>query len=323
MTSIPRVHIIYLGVFGGLNRGYGDLLVKFSFFGAKQINSTNRFAVILLASLLLNGCAMFERDSEEPDNSPPFPPSNIEASTFLSPEEREATANMSETKPEAKRLAASPAENRPGSAAEQEIAQLNSKVEALETKIEVMREEMRRLQIRGVQPQLKAEAPVVKPTPTLPQTIVRDQTNTASAAQTKSPVKMPTVKANPTLVERNFRDAMKLLRDGDNRESANLFYSLAKSNPDHALASHALFWAGEAGARARNWKVSIRHWTKVEREYPRSNYMPEILAGLSRAHAATGNLSMSKKYREALVKAFPDAPATLNFMSGSPNGLKE
>ncbi len=287
-----------------------------------------------ILTLTLSGCAIFERGEEDMDNAPPFPPSNIENSAFLSAEEHAAAKKASKLVGEDSKLLG---ENkilqdpkaRPGSAAEQEIAQLNSKVEALETKIEVIREEMRRMQIRGIQPKLQAEPSPQTATATIRSAgKVRDTTNIASAAHTKAPVALPIsiIKQKPKTierVERDFQNAMKLLREGDNQESANMFYSLAKTNPDHALSSHALFWAGEAGARARNWKISIRHWTKIEREYPRSNYMPEVLAGLSRAYAASGNLSMAKKYRETLVQAFPDSPATLNFMSGDVHRRKE
>lgn len=257
---------------------------------------------MVLLSIAVSGCAMFEREAEEPDNSPPFPPSNFEADAFLNGADSANKGTTVQTTP------ATPQSQ--GTANEQEIAQLNSKIEALETKIEVMREEMRQMQIRGNQPKLVAETQ--EKTPPVEQMV--DHTNIASAAP-RAPKVLPTSKQAPSLVEKDFREAMRMMRAGENRESANLFFNIAKQNPRHILASHALFWAGEAGARSRNWKVSIRHWTKIEREYPRSNYMPEVLAGLSRAHAATGNLAEAKRYRTVLVQAFPDAPATLNFMS--------
>ncbi len=278
-------------------------------------------SLVFLLAMATTGCAMFEREQEdEPKPGEPlFPPSNIEADAFLSPQERNASKAEADLR---KNSTANESAVRPGSAAEQEITHLNSKVEAMETKIEVLREEMRQMRIRGSQPQMQAEAPQPKKNlPEVPKAVI-DTTNIASAANNRPARIIPPAKNNSAM-EKDFQAAMKLLRTGNNRDSANQFFSIAKANPNHSLASHALFWAGEAGARSRNWKVSIRHWTKVEREYPRSQYMPEVLAGLSRAYAATGNISMAKKYRDTLVKAFPDAPATLNFMSDGPNSQRK
>lgn len=305
------------------------------------------FLLLALVGIFLSGCAGSEPSPDlDEENKPLFPPSSIEGEAFLTPAERRGNTSVSETAEDsdAEKPAEEPnyQENRTNVArssspeeilernrrAEQELAQVNSKVEALETKIEVLREELRQMQVRGSQPQIQASRPMeieesndppADVETSLP-TSALDRTNISSAATVKPNVIRNN--QNSTEVEQKFESAMQQLQKGEHRESANSFFALAKEHPEHILASHALFWAGEAGARSQNWKISILHWTKIEREYPKSNYIPEVLAGLSRAYDATGNKSLARKYKETLVQAFPDAPATLNFMSAeeSPQG---
>jgi TolA-binding protein len=90
--------------------------------------------------------------------------------------------------------------------------------------------------------------------------------------------------------------------------------SLAKNHPRHLLASHSLFWAGEANARAREWSLAQENWEELEKAYPRSAYLPDALAGLARAHESQGNSSRAQSYRETLIRAFPKSPVAMSLL---------
>jgi TolA-binding protein len=117
-------------------------------------------------------------------------------------------------------------------------------------------------------------------------------------------------------MEKEFRGAMELFQSGRHHEAASRFALIAKKNPQHLLASHALYWAGEAGARAQQWSTATENWEELEAKYPRSAYMPEALAGLSRAYEQQGNTGKARAYRETLVRAFPKSPVAMSLKGG-------
>jgi TolA-binding protein len=105
---------------------------------------------------------------------------------------------------------------------------------------------------------------------------------------------------------------MELFQSGKNLEAASRFALFAKKYPRHLLASHALYWAGEASARAQQWSIAMENWEELQKAYPRSAYVPEALAGLARAYEKQGNPSKAQMYRSTLMKAFPKSPVALS-----------
>jgi TolA-binding protein len=110
---------------------------------------------------------------------------------------------------------------------------------------------------------------------------------------------------------------MDLFQAGQNLEAASQFALLAKKYPRHLLASHSLYWAGEAGARGSQWELAIQNWQELEKTYPRSAYMPEALAGLARAYEKQGNIGRAKSYKQNLLRAYPKAPVSLALNTGA------
>jgi len=111
--------------------------------------------------------------------------------------------------------------------------------------------------------------------------------------------------------EKEFRSAMELFQSGKNLEAASRFGAFAKKYPRQLLASHALYWAGEASARVQQWSLALENWEELEKVYPRSAYLPETLAGLARAHENQGNPVKAKFYRDSLARAFPKSHVAL------------
>lgn len=210
---------------------------------------------------------------------------------------------------------------------EAEISRLNTKVAALETKLDVLSAGMERLQARQSQPVIEAEVP---PQATLAAPVgdgeVAEQARAVhvnvSAAPARPPQLPPAAKMSPAEApqarsgaEKEFRAAMELYQNGQHLEAASRFALMARQYPQHLLAGHALYWAGEASSRAQQWSLAIENWSELEKRYPRSAYLPEALSGLAKAHESQGDATKGRYYRTVLLRAFPKSPVAMH--SGS------
>lgn len=212
---------------------------------------------------------------------------------------------------------------------EEEVAKLHTKISALETKLDVLSAGMERLQLQKSQPMIEAESAPANPQPNLaaPVDVPHEAPAMVSAAPMR-PRELPTAEkavstAATTDAERDFRGAMELFQSGRNTEAASKFAIVAKKHSQHLLASHALYWAGEASARSQQWSSAVENWETLEGKYPRSAYLPEALAGLSRAYEQQGNTGKARAYRDTLVRAFPKSPVALNFRHESTKAAPE
>lgn len=254
------------------------------------------------AAVLISSCSVLQRNTEDLEseaNRPPFEPSE--------------TAETIEA------LAASPG------SLESEVSRLNTKVSALETKLDVLTATMERTQMHRAQPVIEAEPQANMAAPV--EEIAMEETSSPiiSAAPVR-PVAIPTAtktfESRPTGSEKEFRSAMELFQSGKNIEAASRFGAFAKKYPRQLLASHALYWAGEASARAQQWSLALENWEELEKVYPRSAYLPEALAGLARAHENQGNPVKAKFYRDSLVRAFPKSHVALAMEMNQNSGIK-
>jgi TolA-binding protein len=181
---------------------------------------------------------------------------------------------------------------------------------------------MERLQLQKAQPMIEAQNTPVSPQANMAAPVDVPQ-DAPSMVNTAAPRDLPTAeKTSPAIsseTEREFRRAMELFQSGRNTEASAKFAVVAKKYPQHLLASHSLYWAGEANARSQQWSSAVQNWEELENKYPRSAYLPEALAGLSRAHEQQGNTGKARAYRDSLVRAFPKSPLTLNFRSAQTN----
>lgn len=211
---------------------------------------------------------------------------------------------------------------------ESEVARLNTKISALETKIDVLSSNMERMEMKKSQPVIEAEAPAPQPTMAAPVDMGESEMSTTqvSAAPVRPkelPAMTKSVSVKGTLeIEREFKLNMIAFQNGKNMEASRGFSQLAKKHPQHLLASHALYWAGESAARDQQWSVALDNWSELEKSYPRSAYIPEALAGMSRGYEKQGNISKAMSYRENLMRAFPKSPVAMNFVSSQKSPIK-
>jgi TolA-binding protein len=221
---------------------------------------------------------------------------------------------------------------------ENEIARLNTKVEALETKLASLDSRASEEAVRSAQPKLSAVAS--SDDPHANESLSNDQDpeamesgNVSSRLATKLPpvTKMAAessssliageeMDSSPTIsgsVEKDFQASMRFFENGNYKEAANRFFAVSKEYKNHILASHALYWAGESAAKAKNWKIAISHFSNLETNYPRSVYMADALAGLANAYSASANPTKARHYQQVTTSAFPEVAATMEFSSTS------
>ncbi|MGE3260383.1 MAG: tol-pal system YbgF family protein [Bacteriovoracia bacterium] len=201
---------------------------------------------------------------------------------------------------------------------ESEVSRLNTKISALETKLDVLTSNMERMEMQRSQPVIEAQG---IPQPTMAAPVEVPESSQVSAAPVQPSAILPTSVKSPGAIaadsaaEKEFRASMVLFQNGKNMEAAASFALVAKKFPQHLLASHSLYWAGEASARGQQWSLATENWEELERRYPRSAYVPEALAGLARAYENQGDAGKAKTYRDNLLRAFPKSPVALSFHS--------
>lgn len=208
-------------------------------------------------------------------------------------------------------------------AVDSEISKLNTKISALETKVDVLSASLERVQAQKSQPVIRAEMPpqtnMAAPVEGGPQAdsdaVATETAPHVSAAPIRASslpgsAKSP-AKSTDNSAEKDFRAGMKLFQSGRNLEAASQFAMVAKKYPDHLLAAHALYWAGEASSRGQQWSIAMDNWSELEKKYPHSAYVPEALAGLAKAYEMQGDTAKAKKYRALLARAFPKSPVAM------------
>lgn len=217
-------------------------------------------------------------------------------------------------------MSSSSESGRSGQNRDAEVARLNTKIAALETKVDVLTSNLERVQAMKSQPVIEA-APRPQANMAAPVEIAEEDSEPApliSAAPAKpAPVIIKPSAATGSAqnvgsaAEKEFRAAMQLFQNGRHLEAASRFALVAQKHSNHLLAAHALYWAGESSFRAQQMGLAAENWTELEKRYPRSAYLPEALAGLAKAYDAQGETSQASHYRSLLLKAFPKSPVAL------------
>ncbi len=270
----------------------------------------------LLMLAVLPGCSLFERDIQELEamesQEPPFDPEEAKNSLVgqLNPDIPDSTTVAS-------------------SSSEAEISRLQTKVAALETKVDVLTASLEKVQMLRSQPVIEAASPE-------PNLAAPVASSASGVEENHMEVDGPVVSSAPSRpfqtnvvarsdspaqsgvgAEREFRSAMDLFQSGKNMEASVKFTMMAKKFPRHLLAGHALYWAGESAARAKQWSVAMENWEAVEKNYPRSTYVPETLVGLAKAYETQGDANKALYYRELVRKSFPQSPVVLSLQMKS------
>lgn len=214
---------------------------------------------------------------------------------------------------------AADAEETDGNEVELEVAKLNTKIAALETKLDVLTTNMERMSAQRSQPIIEADTYQQAPQQNMAAPVdIAEDNNTPHSAIEPEPVETTPVSSSGA--EKEFRSAMSLFQNSKYLEASSHFAMIAQTYPSHLLASHSLYWAGEASARAKQWSLAMENWEALERRYPRSAYLAEALSGLSKAYEQQGNMAKAKEYKNTLLRAFPKSPIAVNLPISSQQG---
>lgn len=182
---------------------------------------------------------------------------------------------------------------------EHEVSRLNEKLSAMEVKL------------NALQAEIEARRAAI------PERISYDETtSSASAPDPTLPNKVKNNNVEPKVhVETEFKTALKRYQEGKYLDASMQFYEVSKNYSGHLLASHALFWAGDAHARSGQWTMATKRWEELTTRYPKSIFIPDAFAGLAQAFSKQNNAERAGYYRNILYKNYPDAPATLNLLT--------
>lgn len=228
-----------------------------------------------------------------------------------------------------------------------ELSKMETKIAALETKVEVLSASLERAQLQRAQstaeakfqadgPQNSLSAPVSEaPLPTRVSAApasLNDMETTANGSIGNNPLDTPKSLSLPSIhtnnmsisslgsigssksVEGEFRAAMEVFQMGSFSDASSKFRAISTRYASHPLASHALYWSGESNARAEQWTAAVEDWAKLEKSFSRSAYIPDALAGLSKAYAKLGETEKATNYKDLLLTSFPNAPAAMGLL---------
>lgn len=259
----------------------------------------------MLAAAFLSSCSLMQRSPSESADS-----EHADAPPFAGQKKSEDASDLAPSY-------------------EAEISRMSTKLAALETKVDVLSANLEKAQLRGAQPviegALRAGAmaapvedmgePIFDKATAAAAEPVTDEPTASPIHQTALPGSVKGADAPAGAVEKEFRSAMDLFQSGQNLEASSRFALFTKKYPRHLLASHALYWAGEASARGQQWALAIQNWEELQRNYPRSAYTPESLAGLARANEKQGDIAKAQAYKAKLLSTFPKSPVALSLNS--------
>lgn len=84
---------------------------------------------------------------------------------------------------------------------------------------------------------------------------------------------------------------------------------LTKRFPEHALASNAQYWIGEAYYRQKDFRQALLEYRKVIDGYPKSPQLPEALLKIGLCHREVKDTARAREIWEQLTKEYPGTNA--------------
>lgn len=107
-----------------------------------------------------------------------------------------------------------------------------------------------------------------------------------------------------------YRDAIALFENRDYLLALQKFRLVVTLYPSHPLADNALFWAGEC-CYLKGWLGEAHHFfSRVIREYPMGNEIPNTMVKLALIDLYTGKVKKGKEMLEKVVTNYPNSEAS-------------
>jgi tol-pal system protein YbgF len=109
--------------------------------------------------------------------------------------------------------------------------------------------------------------------------------------------------------QRSYDAAMSSYRAGDYQGAINGFLGFLRQYPQHALASNAQYWIGDAQFQLRDFNAAIEAQRKLISGYPNSPKVPDALLNLGSAELGLGDPAAARKTWDDLIARYPDTEA--------------
>jgi tol-pal system protein YbgF len=122
--------------------------------------------------------------------------------------------------------------------------------------------------------------------------------------------------AQPTAVpggpggpEAEYQAGFNLLKEGKYDEAATALQNFVAQNPQHELASNAMYWLGEAHYVRRNYPAALAAFESVPRDYPGARKAPDALLKAGYCQYEMQRYGPARVTLTRLLQEFPDTPA--------------
>ncbi len=115
--------------------------------------------------------------------------------------------------------------------------------------------------------------------------------------------------ATPGGPEAEYQAAFNLLKDGKYDEAAVAFRDFLGRNPQHELASNAMYWLGEAHYVRRDYPAALAAFEGMLRDYPGARKSPDALLKSGYCQYELQRFGPARATLTRLVQDYPDSPA--------------
>lgn len=109
--------------------------------------------------------------------------------------------------------------------------------------------------------------------------------------------------------EAEYQAAFNLLKEGKYDEASTALQNFVAQNPQHELASNALYWLGEAHYVRRNYPAALAAFEGVLRDYPGARKSPDALLKAGYCQYELQRYGPARATLTRLVQEFPDSAA--------------
>ncbi len=105
--------------------------------------------------------------------------------------------------------------------------------------------------------------------------------------------------------EKEFREGLALVRQGQCAQAAVRFREFIRKNPNSDLADNAQYWIGACYFKQKEYPKAVNELTEVMLRYRKGDKAPSALIMLADAFAATGETTDAKLVLQKIISEYP------------------
>jgi tol-pal system protein YbgF len=111
-------------------------------------------------------------------------------------------------------------------------------------------------------------------------------------------------------IKAQYRQAMDMLKAGENVAAEAAFAEFAATYPRHDYADNALYWKGEAAYDQGHYSDALAAFTEVVERYAGGNKAPDALLKIGLCYGNLGDKDNARDVLTQLISAYPSARAS-------------